>query len=125
MAGDEISLSVEETNELRRKLGLKPLKERVLHSMTSWSKLPADCATESKKAEESGNDETKFATILTSGGGILDADKGSSTLDWLASMKNRKRSRSRSFSDSLASGGVVSSQNSSSSSSSSDTSDSD
>lgn len=74
---DEISLTVEETNELRKKLGLRPL-DTVNESKTEVP-IPVDVQTKKKdKTHDRDTDEGKrLFQELSGGGGILDDIVGS------------------------------------------------
>jgi hypothetical protein len=74
---DEISLTVEETNELRKKLGLRPL-DTVNKSKTDVP-MPVDVQTKKKdKTHDRDTDEGKrLLQELSGGGGILDDIVGS------------------------------------------------
>ena len=73
LMSDEISLSIEETNELRRKLGLKPLQ---ISTETVKNSKPDHINTTvnpSKRQLEKDADEGKrLFQELSGGGGILD-----------------------------------------------------
>ncbi len=74
---DEISLTIEETNELRKKLGLRPL-DTVNDSKTD-APTPIDVQTKRKdKTHDRDTDEGKrIFQELSGGGGILDDIAGS------------------------------------------------
>lgn len=89
---EEISLSVEETNSLRAKLGLKPLRIEST-SEESREKL-GDHATTSIQASSKNDDDRdegkRLISEITSGGGVLDVlGDFSSTTDWLSKHKKR------------------------------------
>ena len=90
-AQEEISLSVEETNALRAKLGLKPLAD----SQKKSGSLPEAPQEPSKPVQDVEKQEGKrMADALSSGGGVLDvfgADE--STSDWLAKLPKRSQTQ--------------------------------
>ena len=90
---EEISLSVEESNALRIKLGLKPL--RIHAEGTNDSDLPilepiVNAADERDALEK--REVKRLADSLSSGGGVLDIFGDScSTEDWLSQQKKKFR----------------------------------
>ena len=72
LMSEEVSLSIEETNELRRKLGLKPLQVNVEN--VKVSEVPRKPAAEpAKKPPDRDTEEGKrLFQDLSGGGGILD-----------------------------------------------------
>jgi hypothetical protein len=84
---EEISLSVEETNAIRAKLGLKPL-----HVTTKKSfGLPVVPEKPVEKVIDTEKQEGKrMAEALTSGGGVLDVfGSDESPLNWLSKLPKR------------------------------------
>ena len=73
LMSDEISLSVEDTNELRRKLGLKPLRIETASIPESTSSDSKNIQVTTKPARDKDTDEGKrLFQELSGGGGILD-----------------------------------------------------
>ena len=91
---EEISLSVEETNALRVKLGLKPLKPKPDHSDDQRPPSPvpvADILPGKKQPDDHDKEDGKrLVHEMTSGGGVLDVfGDASSTTDWLTQHKKK------------------------------------
>lgn len=90
--GEEISLSVDDTNALREKLGLKPLQiSRDIEA------IPEDTVVDRKTENEAKldvevNDGKRLVEELSSGGGILDLLDGSgSILDSIPTSAKRRK----------------------------------
>jgi U4/U6.U5 tri-snRNP-associated protein 1 len=117
---EEISLSVDETNALRAKLGLKPLN--LGPSKRDGQDLPLAepvSKSEDEKIKKEKEDQKRLADSISSGGGVLDVfgDSGS-TEDWLSRQVKKVRESTEENDDS------ESSSNSSESEASSDSDDS-
>ena len=102
LMSEEISLSIEETNELRLKLGLKPLQVNV--ESVKGSEVPRKPAAEpAKKLTDRDTEEGKrLFQDLSGGGGILDLfdDEVSDKSSDERSPKSRKVERAESGSSS-------------------------
>ena len=90
--GEEISLSVDDTNALREKLGLKPLQiSRDIEA------IPEDTVVDRKTENEAKldvevNDGKRLVEELSSGGGILDLlDESGSILDSIQTSAKRSK----------------------------------
>lgn len=93
--GEEISLSVDDTNALREKLGLKPLEiSNAGIGATPKVTVVDRNTTNESKVDVEVNDGKRLVEELSSGGGILDLlDGSSSVLDSIQkSAKKRKAS---------------------------------
>ena len=89
----EISLSVDETNELRARLGLKPL---VPGKSSRQNQVEEPVYTEKEKHKESDSTEKedgkRLLNEISSGGGVLDVFGDSVSLsDWL--LESRKKGK--------------------------------
>ena len=91
---EEISLSIEETNALRAKLGLKPLKLQSTGS-ASVRLVPVDKkpSNDDQKADSSEKAEGKrLVAAISSGGGVLDVfGEGEGLGDWLRNQSKRPK----------------------------------
>lgn len=83
---EEISLSIDETNALRAKLGLKPLRMESAESRQTGV-LPTPPVTEQKlkqKEVSEKEDNKRLVSDLTGGGGVLDIfGDVDATADWV------------------------------------------